>query len=163
MAGGLGSRMNNPEKALIEIHGEALIDRTVRCIRGICSIMYAAIDPSMIRLREKLLSMDIGVIMRPRQGYVEDLNNAMISIGRFPILVVPGDVYIFKCSAFLDSLRRAIYSGANVVSFTEAGQYTGISIFNAESGSYENIDLHGSVANINTPGDLIAVMERDKT
>ncbi|KAA8921859.1 NTP transferase domain-containing protein [Thermoplasma sp.] len=163
MAGGLGSRMNNPEKALIEIHGEALIDRTVRCIRGICSIMYAAIDPSMIRLREKLLSMDIGVIMRPRQGYVEDLNNAMISIGRFPILVVPGDVYIFKCSAFLDSLRRAMSTQADVVSLTDGGKYTGVSIFNAPSGSYKNIDLLGSAANINTLEDLRYVIERDRT
>jgi len=162
MAGGLGSRMNRPEKALIEVHGEALVDRTIGCIDGICSDIYALIDPSMEGLQDRLMSRNVRVMLRRRSGYIEDLNYAMHSIGKFPILVIPGDIFIFDCSTFLDVIRRGMLAEANVVSFTDAGQHTGISIFNAESGSYQDIDLNGSVANINTPEDLMAVIERLK-
>ncbi|MCY0852065.1 MAG: NTP transferase domain-containing protein [Thermoplasma acidophilum] len=163
MAGGLGSRMNRPEKALIEVHGETLLDRTIRCMNGICSDIYALIDPSMERLQGKLRSVNVKVLAKRRGGYIEDLNHAMHSIGKFPILVIPGDIFIFNCSAFLDAVRRGMLAEANVVSFTDAGQYTGISIFNAQSGSYQDIELNGSVANINTPEDLRAVIERLRT
>ncbi|PYB67622.1 hypothetical protein DMB44_08255 [Thermoplasma sp. Kam2015] len=163
IAGGMGTRIGDPEKAIIEIGGETILERSVRCLRCICDAWHAMIDPSMQRTKRMLRSLGISVMEKERGGYIEDLNYALGIIGKFPILVAPGDLYIIRCRDILERIRYSITLDEDVISFTDDGKFTGLSLFNDFGGSYINVDISGYAMNVNTPDDLEKIRGMGRT
>jgi len=159
----MGTRIGDPEKAIIEIGGETILERSVRCLRCICDAWYALIDPSMQRTKKILRTLGISIMEKERGGYIEDLNYALGIIGKFPILVAPGDLYIIRCQDILERIRYALTLDKAVISFVDGGKFTGLSLFKDFGGSYTNVDISGYAMNVNTPDDLEKVRGMDKT
>lgn len=159
MAGGLGTRMKNPEKALISIDNVPLIQRIV--ILGL-SLTADLIVCCSDNTPETCSYCDLNDIRKYRssgRGYPQDLAECLGTVKRYPVLVLPSDVYIHNDMVLTDAVQHALSMDSSVITLLQLGQYVGISIFKSPPGSGQESYLSLEIpvdfcVNINTPSDL---------
>ena len=107
MCGGRGSRLaTDVEKPLVEIGGEAMVDRVRRALEASSiETTYAVVSPLAPRTQEDLTCRDIPQIETPGAGYVQDLGEALADprIDR-PVLTVATDLPLLDATAIDDVL-----------------------------------------------------------
>ncbi|MGC8608813.1 MAG: NTP transferase domain-containing protein [Thermoplasmata archaeon] len=154
MAGGRGTRIGNPEKCLIVIGNRSLLDRNISLLRRYTSSIYVSVRDGMAATQREAMTRNAVIIKTEGSGYVSDLNTCLSFIGSFPILVIPGDIYVTDEKIFDSYVRKAAESNYDIINFKLNGDFTGLSFFNKRSGSYIDMQFSGGIANINTPEDL---------
>lgn len=154
MAGGLGTRFGEPEKALVKASGKPLIGRLIDEARNICDEIFVSIDPSMVNIKNFLGTVGVNIIAKNREGYVIDLNFSLNSINTYPILVLSADLYFKDPSILRKFTDMAMGRTEDIITFTLHGNPIGISLFKKPEGDFTNIDFDDGVVNVNTIDDL---------
>ncbi|MCL5882021.1 MAG: NTP transferase domain-containing protein [Candidatus Thermoplasmatota archaeon] len=159
MAGGLGTRMGNPEKALIRVDEMPLIQRIVNFGFSLAADLMVCCSGNT---PETCSYCDLNSIKKhisSGNGYPKDLAECLDTVERYPVLVLPADVYIHNAEVLTEAILYALSMDNKVITFLQQGQYVGISIFRSPLGkgqeSYSSIEIPVDFCvNINTPSDL---------
>jgi GTP:adenosylcobinamide-phosphate guanylyltransferase len=160
MAGGKGVRMHDPEKCMIRIGKFIIIANLVEILSHSgfeIVIATTSLHRKVCRFAEKN-RMDI--VYTAGSGYEKDLGEAVVSLGKVPVLVAPCDLITGDRGLFEEVWEAGTRSGAGVVTFTLNGDLSGISVMNRlpQMGipmDFETIDIRsGGSFNVNTPADL---------
>ena len=160
MAGGKGTRMQDPEKCLIRIGKLSLIANLFE----ILSYSGFKIVIATTRLHRKVTQFaeenGIDTVYTSGSGYETDIGEAVASLARVSSLVVPGDLMTADKNLFREVWEAGTRSGAGVVTFTLNGNFSGISVINrlplfGIPMDFETVDIRsGGSFNVNTPADL---------
>ncbi|GGM75021.1 TIGR00454 family protein [Thermogymnomonas acidicola] len=156
MAGGRGTRLSNPDKALIRIGGRTLLEWKVSHLRRlapvvVCCSLHAA------RTVAYCIRKGYRVYLAPGRGYPEDLSLLLRRLKGLSVLVVGVDLYI--PTAALDLLISSEDGGECITEATYRGQNVPLALFCRERSDgeegYSEVPLDTfDMANINTPHDL---------
>ncbi|MHB1708244.1 MAG: NTP transferase domain-containing protein [Thermoplasmataceae archaeon] len=160
MAGGKGARMRDPEKCLISIGKLSIIAN----LSGILSHSGFETVIATTRQHSKVTQFaeenGIDIVYTAGSGYETDLGEAVVSLAKVPVLVVPGDLVTAHKGLFLEVWETGTRSGAGVVTFTLNGNFSGISVMNrlpliGIPMDFGTVDIRsGGSFNVNTPADL---------
>jgi len=90
MCGGRGTRLDAPvEKPLFAVGGEPMVDRVARALSASrVDAVHAVVSPHVPATRDHL---DLPTIETPGEGYVADLEAALVAVER-PVLTVAADL-----------------------------------------------------------------------
>ena len=160
MAGGMGTRMHDPEKCLIRIGKYSIIAK----LSEVLSHSGFEIVIAITRLHRKVTHFaeenSIDIVYTAGSGYETDMGEAVVSLARVPVLVVPGDLITADRNLFLEVWETGTRGEAEVVTFTLNGNFSGISVINRLPSigmpmDFETVDIrNGGSFNVNTPADL---------
>lgn len=160
MAGGKGSRMRDPEKCLIRIGKLSIIANLSEILSHLGYETFIATTSLHRKVIQFAEENSIDIIYTAGSGYETDLGEAIVSLAKVPVLVVPGDLITVDKSLFLEAWKAGTRSGAGVVTFTLNGNFSGISVINrlppiGMPMDFETADIRsGGSFNVNTPADL---------
>ncbi len=129
MAGGRGSRINDPNKPLIEVLGKPMIEYVVDAVSGLGAV-YVATTRGHDRIIEWARSSGYDVVLTSGRDYPSDLVEALRAVGT-PALVLPGDMPLLSRGFIIKFLRAAAYVRTPMVTLVAVRSseyvYTGIS------------------------------------
>ena len=129
MAGGKGSRINNPNKPMIEIHGKPMIDYVANAVSGLGTV-YIATTRSHDRVIEWARSRGYGIVLTSGRDYPNDLIEALKAVGT-PTLVLPSDTPLLSRGFIIKFLKAAAYVRTPMITLVAVRSnehvYTGIS------------------------------------
>jgi adenosylcobinamide-phosphate guanylyltransferase len=129
MAGGRGSRINDPNKPLIEVLGKPMIEYVVDAVSGLGAV-YVATTRGHDRIIEWARSRGYDVVLTSGRDYPSDLVEALRAVGT-PALVLPGDMPLLSRGFIIKFLRAAAYVRTPMVTLVAVRSsehvYTGIS------------------------------------
>lgn len=159
MAGGLGTRMGNPEKALTRVDEIPLIQRIVTFGLSLAADLMVCCSNNTPKTCSYCDLNSIKKYTSSGNGYPQDLAECLNTVGRYPVLILPADVYIHNTVVLTEAILYALSMDKEVITFLQMGQYVGISIFRSPPGkdqeSYSSIEIPADFCvNVNTPSDL---------
>ncbi len=152
MAGGRGTRINNPGKMMLKINGKTIIENIIKKINnlniefGICISEYT---PDAVKTMSKNIIAGTG-------DYFNDLKLA-VNYFDVPVIVFSADL-IFDIETIKLFIESSFEAKSEIVNMTVKGELSGISIFfkhilNNEL-RYKNIEINSEgFFNINTVDD----------
>ena len=160
MAGGMGTRIHDPEKCLIRIGKLSIIANLSEILSHSGFEIVIAITHLHRKVTQFAEENNIDIVYTAGSGYEKDMAEALVSLAHFPVLVVPGDLLTADRNLFLEVWETGTRSEAGVVTFTLNGNFSGISVINrlpliGMPMDFETVDIRsGRSFNVNTPADL---------
>ncbi len=159
MAGGLGTRMGNPEKALIRVDEVPLIQRIITFGLSMTTDLMVCCSHNT---PETCSYCDLNGIKKytsSGRGYPQDLVECLGTVKRYPVLVLPADLYVHSVEALTEAIIYALSMEDRVTTVLQMGEYVGISLFRSPPGncqeSYSSIEVPVDFCvNINEPSAL---------
>ncbi len=123
MCGGRGTRLDAGEKPLVEVAGEAMVDRV--CSALAASQVEAVLAVTSPHVPETASHLDCPQVETPGEGYVADLQAALDdSRVERPVLTVAADLPLLDGDA-VDSVVVAA-AGESLAAAVPAGRVTGL-------------------------------------
>ncbi|MHB1622029.1 MAG: NTP transferase domain-containing protein [Cuniculiplasma sp.] len=168
MAGGIGTRMNMPDKGLLMIRGETLIGRNAKLLEPLVKPVYLIVAPNN-DITEKYFAEKMKILWSEGEPYSQDLGKVLKVVNSFPILVIPGDVYFRSQEVIENFLNEAKKNGKGITSLLIEGTFCGVSVFFSSPESIKNEDFFSynvsekDAYNINTVEDFFLILNRLKT
>ncbi|MGQ4554691.1 NTP transferase domain-containing protein [Halobellus sp. GM3] len=111
--GDRGPAPTGREKPLVEVGGEAMLDRVIAAVRGSraaatgeIDAVHAVVSPHAPATAERARRLSTSVVETPGDGYVSDLQAALEEVGR-PALTVPADLPLLASVHVDDAVERA--------------------------------------------------------
>ncbi len=159
MAGGLGTRMGNPEKALIRVDEIPMIRRIITFGLSLTADLLVCCSPNTPGTCSYCDLNGIKKYTSSGRGYPQDLVECLGTVKRYPVLVLPADVYIYNMEALTEAIIYTLSMKDEVITVLQLGQYVGISVFRTPPGnsqeSYSSVEVPVEFCvNINEPSDL---------
>ncbi|MGC8506198.1 MAG: NTP transferase domain-containing protein [Thermoplasmata archaeon] len=156
MCGGRGSRINNPEKYLLQIGNETVIGRLIRMVSSLgLSVHLCTRDGTSIAGIYGRLGLKI--IISSGNGYIHDMNECLNTVSILPILLIPGDIVLLSPGTLSSFMKQSAMVGRDLVNLVSNGEVTGITIFkrlpSLEPLSYSSVVTDDEIINVNTPED----------
>jgi adenosylcobinamide-phosphate guanylyltransferase len=107
MCGGRGTRLGAAEKPLVDVAGDAMVDRVLDALAdsGVDAV-HAVTTPATPRTRAHCRDRDVDVVETPGDGYVADLAAALEAVGR-PAVTVVADLPLLTASHVDDAVAAA--------------------------------------------------------
>ncbi|PNV81588.1 MAG: hypothetical protein C0179_01930 [Fervidicoccus sp.] len=164
MAGGRGERLGGLKKPFLIICGKRLIDVSIDAaekVRGNGKVYVCMREEDLGKVEGR---EGVQAVECPGLGYVKDLSLILKRV-TFPALILPGDMPFLSREALERFLDKALNSKADVVTLVKmrsgSAEETGISLFNREGGSWENVYFNEDrdLLDIDTPEDLKKAVE----
>lgn len=157
MAGGRGSRLGGVEKPLVKVCGEPMLLRLLRAARPVCKrilLVYSNKTPVLAALCGSGALEGVECIEGEGE-YVRDLNLAL-DFSSPPTLVLPADMPHLSHEILEDFLAKAIASPGVVVNMVTSRGPTGVSLFKARGGVWQDIEYfyHDALIDVDTPEDF---------
>lgn len=165
MAGGMGSRMDFPDKGILMFHGKTLIDRSVNMLKDYTKNVFIATSENT-KITKEYYGKKYSVIETGGHGYSKDLAGAIEKIGVYPMITIPSDLYISHESVIDRFMNEALHRNSGIVSMLIGGLFCGLSIFFSNP---ENVDedkfyyvnfTERDAYNINTKVDYYLLLNR---
>jgi adenosylcobinamide-phosphate guanylyltransferase len=156
MAGGKGTRIGNSEKYLLEFGGKTIIETLLEATMQMVDVVYLSTVPGRKVLMDICVRLNVITLIGRGASYVDDLVSAVRSIGRFPLLVIPGDIVLLNKHFLHQFIEIAKESEKALVNLYANGELSGISLIkrrpvDSEELPYEDINFQGSnLINVNT-------------
>ncbi len=159
MAGGLGTRMGNPEKALIMVDESPLIQGVIAFGLSVTPDLRVCCSVNTPELCAYCDRKGLKYIRSGGRGYEQDIVECLRAVHKFPVLVLPGDVFLHGTEILREAVRYAFSLDDDVISILQLGEYTGISVFRRQPtsppGTYSSLEIPVRFCvNINKPSDL---------
>ena len=165
MAGGMGSRMDFPDKGILMFHGNTLIDRGVNMLKDYTKNVFIATSDNT-RITKEYYGNKYKIIETGGHGYSTDLSSVLGKIGVYPIIVIPSDLYISHESVIQRFMNEALHRNSGIVSMLIGGLFCGLSIFFSNPESVEEDKFYyvnfteRDAFNINTKIDYYLLLNR---
>ena len=128
MAGGVGSRIDFPDKGILMFHGQTLIDRSTGMLKDYVKNVFIATSPNTV-ITTEYYNKKYAIIETEGKGYSKDLSDSLRKIGLFPILVIPSDLYISHEAVIHRFMNEALHRKTGIVSMLIGGLFCGFSLF----------------------------------
>ncbi len=130
MAGGAGSRLSNPNKALIRVCGKPMIEHVIHSVNGLGRI-YIATTARHTEIINWSRGRGYEVLMTSGMGYPKDLLEALQTIGA-PTLFMPSDMPFMTREFIRKFLAMTAYVASPMITLmVERGgevDFTGVSL-----------------------------------
>jgi GTP:adenosylcobinamide-phosphate guanylyltransferase len=156
MAGGKGTRIGNPEKYLLKFGRKTIIEALLEATMQMADAVYLSTVPGRKVLMDICARLNIITLMGGGTSYVDDLFLAAGHVGRFPLLVIPGDIVLLDKHFLSQFIEIAKESDKELVNLYANGELSGICIMKRRPADskelpYENINFQGNLlVNVNT-------------
>ncbi len=165
MAGGKGSRIGYPEKGLLKICGETIIERIIKVVSYFSKRIFVCVSKNTPRLRSYLeLLGNVELIEGSGNDYVFDLTEALKLIDEYPILVSPSDMPFLSyrtVKLLINESKRDPAAIINLWISKSCEKYrkrgpTGLSLFNALGTPWRNLEacIYPDLLDIDTFEDV---------
>ena len=168
MAGGIGSRMDFPDKGILMFHGKTLIDRSLNMLKDNTKNVFIATSEKT-KITKEYYENRYRIIETDGHGYSMDLSSVLGKIGVYPIMVIPSDLYISHESVIQRFMNEALHRNSGIVSMLIGGLFCGLSIFfsnpeNVEEDKFYYVNFTERDAyNINTKIDYYLLLNRTES
>lgn len=165
MAGGTGSRMDFPDKGILLVQGQTLIERNMQLLSRYSDDIYIAVSPKTL-ITKKVFEKKYKIIETEGRGYSEDLIYSLKKIGKYPVLTIAADLFIETPDVIMDFLAFSFSKGNGIITMLADGLFCGLSYFFSDpetigEESFYTLDVKGKqVRNINTTIDFFALINR---
>ncbi len=149
--------MGGAAKPLLRACGRRIIDRLLGEAVMVCRriLLVYSIHTEDLEYSVCRSGYPLECVKGSGKGYVDDLKQALALAG-MPVLVLPADMPHLTWMLLDDFLVKAMASPAAVVNLTTPRGPTGVSLFKARGGAWEDVEYPWSpwLIDVDEPGDL---------
>jgi adenosylcobinamide-phosphate guanylyltransferase len=112
MCGGRGTRLDaDAEKPLVEVGGVPMLDRVAAALRDAgVAMVHAVVSPDAPATAARARELSLSVVETPGEGYVDDLDAALESVGS-PAVTVAADLPLLAATHVDDAVAAARRTG----------------------------------------------------
>ena len=166
MAGGKGTRFGRPDKTLVEVKGETLLERLMSQVSEFSGNIFVCSSNNSPTVVEVSRKKEYKLLMEPGNNFVEAVRTCLTSINKFPCLVLPGDIFLGDARVLSKFIDFFTSSPADLVTLIHNSMPLGISIYRKLPGawevlSHENYDCNENmIYNVNTGEDYMALLHQ---
>ena len=160
MGGGKGTRLGNSEKGMLQINGRPIVDSLFEFFANKTDFVLFCGSRNTPLSSKRATDLGMHLCHAIGDDYRVDLRFCLEETRRLPALVVPSDLYILDRERLSSALAFAISLEADLVTLTQEGSFTGVSVFrkvpvNDDALEFLTLEVPGEFGvNINTTGDL---------